>query len=239
MAQNSTEAAAIVAAKAGPRKGEGSISDAINYFIRNNRKKIIIAAIVVVVIALGFIAWVLIRDALENRAIAQVEDLTVRYEALRFDINEADSAEDVAALLTDMLDLGKGSFGYAAARAYALAAAVCADQKNWAGAENYWMLSAAKGKNMYLGPVSIYNAAVAAEEAGNIEAALEHYRDAASRAEFPGAVRAQFAMGRLLEQSDTAAAIEVYRQIASEWSTETVWVNLAQSRIIILSLKAE
>jgi tetratricopeptide (TPR) repeat protein len=88
-----------------------------------------------------------------------------------------------------------------------------------------------------LAPVSLFNAAVAAEEQGNIDQAIELYGESAAHVSgFPAAARAQFAVGRLHEsQGDPQAALEAYKAIAEKWSNETAWINLAQSRIILLS----
>jgi tetratricopeptide (TPR) repeat protein len=84
--------------------------------------------------------------------------------------------------------------------------------------------------------VSLFNAAAAAEEQGNLEAAIELYRQTLNYADiFPAAPRAQFAVGRLWEaQQNKEAAIEAYRGLIDKWPAETVWTGLANSRIIAL-----
>jgi tetratricopeptide (TPR) repeat protein len=78
---------------------------------------------------------------------------------------------------------------------------------------------------------------VAAEESGNIEDAIAHYTETLVYADsFPQAAKAQFAIGRLREeQQNKEAAIEAYREVIAKWPSETIWINLANSRIIALS----
>jgi tetratricopeptide (TPR) repeat protein len=111
------------------------------------------------------------------------------------------------------------------------------ERKDWGEAEKAWTNSAKSAGKSYLAPVSLFNAAVAAEEQGNPARAISLYIESiAHESDFPGAARAQFAVGRLYEsQGDNEAALEAYRVIPTKWVSETTWVNLAQSRIIVLS----
>jgi tetratricopeptide (TPR) repeat protein len=214
-----------------------SFTDVLVEFIRKNRKALIITIIACAVILVGVAAGFGIRDNIVSRNISQVEALGERYEELRFDINESEREADVQALLDDLNALASKAGGFAGARSYSLIAAIHADRKNWAEAEEAWVLSAQKGAKGYLGPVSWFNAAVAAEEAGNVEGAIAHYNAAIAFADsFPGASRAQFAIGRLEEgRGDREAALEAYRTLIEKWPFDTVWISLANSRIIALT----
>jgi tetratricopeptide (TPR) repeat protein len=96
-------------------------------------------------------------------------------------------------------------------------------------------------KKTYLSPVAFFNAGAAAEEQGKAQEAIEYYTNClASSADFPGAPRAQFAIGRLQEGlHENAAALEAYRAVISGWPYNQVWVNLAHSRIIALEAETE
>jgi tetratricopeptide (TPR) repeat protein len=218
------------------KKENLSASDAIADFIQNNRKGLVVALAAIVILVVGFIAGVSILDVLRGKAISQVEDFTQRYEVLVIDINEPSKEGDVQSFLDELNAFGKSHSGYAGARAYALAASVYAEQKDWARAETAWASSARTAAKSYLAPVALFNAAVAAEEQGNLAQAISLYAESASHdADFSGAPRAQFSIGRLYEvQGDTEAALEAYRVISEKWASNPTWINLAQNRIIAL-----
>jgi tetratricopeptide (TPR) repeat protein len=221
-----------------PEKKETfSFSDAMAEFLRRNRRALLAAVIVCAAILIGIAAGFGIRENILSRDIGQMEALAERYEELRFDINEAAREADVKALLDDLDAQAAKAGGFAGARLYSLIANIHADRKNWAEAEKAWVLSAKKGAKSYLAPVSWFNAATAAEEAGDIEGAITHYNEAIAFADsFPGASKAQFAIGRLEEgRGNQEAALEAYRLLIEKWPLDTVWINFANDRIIALT----
>jgi tetratricopeptide (TPR) repeat protein len=219
------------------KREKRSFNDLLADFIRNKRRELLIATVAILTIVIVFIAGYAVRSSLREKANAAVEDLAQRYEVLVIDINNSEKAEDVQTLLEELNGFAKKHSGHAGARAYSLAASVYAEQKNWALAESAWRSSAQKAGNSYLAPASLFNAAVAAEEQENLEGAIELYAASAAHVSgFPAAARAQFSVGRLREsQGDTEAALEAYKLIPEKWANESTWINLAQSRIILLS----
>jgi tetratricopeptide (TPR) repeat protein len=111
------------------------------------------------------------------------------------------------------------------------------DQKNWVAAEEKWLKAAEAAPKSYLAPIAVYNAAVAAEEQGNVESAIAFYSRAAGFGDsFPAAARAQFSVGRLEEsRNNKDSAVEAYRNLLAKWPNEPVWPNLAQNRLLVLS----
>ncbi|MDR3124007.1 MAG: tetratricopeptide repeat protein [Treponema sp.] len=219
------------------KKEKRSFSDGLADFIQNNRKGLLIAMVVILALTACFVVGYAVRSSLREKATRAVEEFARRYEVLVIDINEPEKAEDTQALLDELDGFAKKNSGYAGARAWSLAASIYTEQKNWALAESAWRNSAKKAGNSYLAPVSLFNAAVAAEEQGNLDEAVGLYAESAAHvADFPAAARAQFAIGRIREaQGDTQAALEAYKAIPEQWSNESTWINLAQSRIIVLS----
>jgi tetratricopeptide (TPR) repeat protein len=226
-----------MAATTDEKKEKRSFSDVLADFMQRNRRGLLIFAITLVVVVIGFIAGNAVRSSMREKANSAVEDFAQRYEVLVIDINEPEKAEEVTTLLEELNAFAGKTSGYAGARAWSLAASIYAEQKNWESAESAWRNSAKKAGNSYLAPASLFNAAVAAEEQGNLDQAVELYAESASHVSgFPAAARAQFEIGRLREsQGDTQAALEAYRLIQEKWANESTWINLAQSRIILLS----
>jgi tetratricopeptide (TPR) repeat protein len=221
-----------------------TIGEQVTDFIQKNRKTLFIALIAIVVALAVFITVVTVRENLQKRAISQVEEFGRNYEAVRIE-NYGDTDDpylvsrmsEIAVLLVNIEGFAARNSGFAAARAYNLAANIHWDQGNRDEAERAWLDAAkAAGKN-YLAPVSFYNAAVVAEERGDIETAIAHYKNVLEHGNvFPSAVRAQFSIGRLEESRNrTEAAIEAYRNVLNNWPNDPLWPNLAQSRILALS----
>jgi tetratricopeptide (TPR) repeat protein len=214
--------------------GYSNTGERIVLLIQNNRSKLVIGVGCAVALLAIFIGALAIRDGITARNISRVDDFTERYDALRFTITEETSAKDRDALLAELSAFASGSSGYAGSRAYALIAGIHGDVKAWPEAEQAWREAAKKAGKSYLAPVALFNAAVAAEEQGKIPEAIALYTEClATPDSFPSAARAQFAIGRLEEKrGNTEAALEAYRALRANWPNDTIWRNLAQSRII-------
>jgi tetratricopeptide (TPR) repeat protein len=216
------------------KQGAGQV---IAGFIQKNRKPLVTGMVSILVLLAAIVAGISIRDAAAAKAIARVDDLYDRFEALRIDINDGGKAEEVEGFLEDLKAFAEKNSGYAGARAHVIIANIYADKKDWAAAEKAWTQAAGTAPKIYLAPVSLYNAAAAAEEQGNIEGAIALYKESAAYGEFPAAPRAQLNIGRLEEERrNKDAALEAYRTVIEKWPYATVWTNLANNRIIALSL---
>lgn len=219
------------------KKESGTLTENLAYFIQKNRRIIFMIAGAAVIIIVGLVVVLAVQERVRAGALSAFEAFNDRYEALRFDINESAKAEEVAALLEELSVFAGKTAAFPGARAYALIASIHMDRKDWAEAERNWTLAAGKGKKTYLAAAAFFNAGVAAEEQGNAEGAIAHYGESLALADtFSQAPRAQFAIGRLREeQRNREAALEAYRTLTEKWPSETVWVNLANSRIIALN----
>ena len=213
-----------------------SAGQRINDFIQRNRKPIFICAGAVFLVIVGTVITLSLADVFEKRAISGAEELARRYEEISLKINETTSAEEVQTLLEDLNAFAKKNSGIAAGRAWSIIGRIRSERKEWPEAEAAWKNAAKAASKTYLGPVSLFNAAVCAEEQGNYADAIEIYLQSIShKVDFPAAPHAQFAVGRLNEtMNERAGAIEAYRTVLSRWPNISVWANLAQSRIIAL-----
>ena len=90
----------------------------------------------------------------------------------------------------------------------------------------------------YLAPISLFNAAVAYEQAGDLEQGITTYRDLSER--YPKSFvvpHALFAMGRLYESGeDYQSAFEVYDRMEDEFPLSN-WTKMGRNRIIDLKVK--
>jgi len=224
---------------------QDGVGVAVGGFLERHRKGFLIGLAAVAVVLAGVAVGVAVRDNLAAKALSQVEALGSRYEAVRIYVSgetegAADYQDDIAQLKADLTAFAPAHSGYASARAYALLGSLLADSKDWAGARSAWTSAAAAAGKSYLAPVALYNAAVAAEEAGDDAGAIELYTQVLEDGvveTFPAAARAQFAVGRLREaQGDTAAALTAYQALVGQWPDDEIWANLAQSRILRLEI---
>ena len=244
------------------------INEKVNNFIQKNRTAFFIVLIVIGVAFIGFLLSYSVFGALRKNENRAIEELLTRYEALKgIDDNSLDTGEDAindnadssndADSSTDEDTSNMDSFvsdmkafaekvkasSYAGGKAYGVLAEIYGKKNQLADAQAAWVNAAKKARKSYLAPLSWYNAAVAAEEQGNYEQAIDYYAksigsNVGSLADFPAAVIAQFSIGRLREETgDIDGAIEAYRILVSAWGVfDFSWANMARSRITALEL---
>jgi len=214
-----------------------SLSARLGNFIQQRRKALLIATGAAVAAVIAVASAVSFVDASRMKAVAKVEALVEKYDAIRVETDEAKRDTQSADLIAELESLAKGMKGYASARALNTVAGIRADRKEWAEAEKAWVSVADATPDSYLAPVALYNAAASAEERGDIARAIELYTRCADTyaASFPLAPRAYLAIGRLNEErKDTAAAVAAYRKIVEKWPSDN-WTKLANSRILSLA----
>jgi tetratricopeptide (TPR) repeat protein len=220
------------------KTGVDSSEEQITLFIQKYR---IVLFVFLGLICVGIIfsaGFFSIRDSMQKKAIVVVEGFEKR-KADMGDIKDAPETPELDALLEEIVAFAPSTFGYAAAKSYFLAADIYASRGKWDLAEEAWALSAKKGAKTHLAPVSLFNAATAAEEQGNPEKALDYYNQSlVFNGIFAGASRARFNIGRIHEKrQDKEAAKEAYRALIEKSSADSSWAKLAQSRIIALELE--
>jgi tetratricopeptide (TPR) repeat protein len=219
-----------------------NIGGVLDDFIQRNRRVLFIGLAAIVVVVLGFAVFVSVMDKVQSGALSKAEDFKRRYEALRIYINSEDplaleKQEEISALEAELAAFEETSSGYALAMAYAISAGIAGDRKNWAESESAWVNAAAVAGKSYFAPIALYNAAASAENQNNNDRAIELYNQVLEFGDsFPQAPRAQFAVGRLREiQGNRDEALEAYRALTGKWPDNSLWANLAQSRILALT----
>jgi len=124
----------------------------------------------------------------------------------------------------------------AAQRALLRKSAILSQKKEYAEAEKVALEAYARNKKSYVAPIALEIAAVAAEEAGNTDAALEHYMTLSKdyTIDNPVAPHALFNVGRLQEsKKDYKAALESYNKLVGTYGNSE-WAMLAKDRVIYL-----
>ena len=213
-----------------------SFVEKINGFSQRNRKGIIIFSSAIFILLTGIIVFFSLQEVFNKKAIAEVEELNIKFQELRFLANDANYNVDIQKLLSDIETFAGNKNGYAPSKAWSMAAQIYSSRNEWQKAEETWLKAAKAGDKTYLGPIALFNAAVSAEEQGKLELAIELLQKSIDhKFEFPAAPRAQFSIGRLYEQlGNYPAAIESYRTVMINWQNIPVWQYLARSRIIAI-----
>jgi tetratricopeptide (TPR) repeat protein len=219
-------------------------AEKLNGFIQKNRRVFFIGLVSAIAILLGIIIIQAAGDKMRSKALSRIEEFESRYQAVKY-IPESEgpsgpareAAREAALLLEELEAFGRKNSGFAAARAYFISAGLYGDQKKWAEAEKAWTEAARLAPKTYLAPISVFNAAVAAEERGSVDTAIALYARAIDYgSSFFAPARAQFSIGRLEEsRNNKAAALEAYRTLVNKWPGDPHWADLAQSKIIVLS----
>jgi tetratricopeptide (TPR) repeat protein len=220
---------------------ELSTSDRIAGFLYKNRIPIIVLSVLLLAGILGLAGFFSVRSVLQKNAVVTLEGFEKRLSDLG-DLSEpgdASQSAELDALLEEINGFAPKTFGYAAARAYSLAGNIHHARKEWKEAEEAWLNSSQKAGTIYLAPLSLYNAAVAAEEQGDLNKAVEYYnRSLDFPGNFPAAPRARFNIGRIREaQNNREAALEAYRGLIEKTPSNSNWVKLAQSRMIAIGME--
>ncbi|MCL2185103.1 MAG: tetratricopeptide repeat protein [Treponema sp.] len=215
---------------------QDNFMDKLNDFIQRNRKKIFAVLGIFIILFVASIVFLAVKDSSEKKSIVQLEELTKKYDSLFSFFKEENSEVDL--LITDLKNFAGNKKGIAPSKAWALIAEIYVNREDWSKAEEAFIKSAGTGAKTYLGPISLFNAAAAAEEQGKLESALSLLKECLSHNfEFPSAPRAQFSIGRINEQlGNTSDAIEAYRAVMINWPDMPVWQQLARSRILVLEI---
>jgi tetratricopeptide (TPR) repeat protein len=208
-------------------------------FIEKYRKVILVSIGVLAVSFVGLVIFISMQNVFQKKAIEEVEELGGRFDELRFLMEDESKTSDIDSLLADLDKFVKNKGGYAGSKAWSMIALIHSSRKDWQESKDAWLSAAKTGNKTYLAPISLFNAAVAAEEQGNVGEAIELLeKSIAHTFEFPEAPRAQFAIGRLYEkQNDFPAAIEAYRTVLANWQDVPVWQHLARSRITAITIR--
>ena len=213
--------------------------DVLIAFLTRHRTTIMITVGVIVVAVVALIIVLSVQNTRTERSLAAVDELREDFDDWLANDPGAQAegydllAENAAAIIDSYPDT------YAAARARLIEAKALVELERWEEAAPIFLEVADGMSETYLAPVSLMDAAIALEHAGESDGALEIHRRIADEygddtAEVP---RALFSIGRLNEQANRVAdAADAYRQLIDDYPASS-WTNLARNRIITLTVE--
>jgi len=207
-------------------------------FISKNRRIIIGLgiAIVLIIVAIGIYTAVSGNIAsASSRAMELADQKALQWSQ---ETDEEKRAEIESSLIAELDSIAqKWPRTLAAQRALLRKAALLSQKKEYAEAEKTALEAYRRNKKSYVAPIALELAAVAAEEAGNTDAALEHYTLITKdyKKDNPAAAHAFFNLGRIKEaKGDYKGAIEAYNQLIASFG-DSEWAMLAKNRVIYLN----
>lgn len=219
------------------KEGPVSLSHKVGDFIQRSRK-VLIGLALVILAALAALAVVTeLRVAGDRSAAVAMDKLALDGNSWASENDAAKKADLEKRLLAGLDDVIKrhGNTVWAQ-QAWDMKATMAEGRKDWAEAEKDWLEAAKILPASFIAPVSLQNAAVAAEELGANDRAAQHWKTFVDKyaGKAPGLANAYFALGRLAEESkDYPAAVGYYQKISASWP-QSDWTKLAEDRILSL-----
>lgn len=213
-------------------------------FLKANYKILIGIGVAIIVILIALTVVLNINNSKTEANYLALDDLNNAYSALLLlDVNTDEYKNAVAAFNSDadaLIISAKNS--YPSFRAEFIKAELLASNEEYAEALKIFEGLYDKTKNLYLGPLSLINAAALADNLGDTNKAILYY----SRVwdvygnKSPVSAKALFNLGRLYEESnDIELAKANYQQLIDEFQnpekgTDTEYARLAKNRLAVL-----
>lgn len=209
----------------------------VSEFVIKKRVIFLTAAGAVLAVLLAVGIYSLVSNAAAENSSRAMEVVRGKITAWNSEKDEAKRAEIETALLADIDNIvKKWPRSFAAQQGLFTKSGLYAYKKDWAAAEAACLEAVKRLPKSYLAPVALESAAVAAEEQGKTDAALEHYTTITTqyKTDTPGLAHAYFSIGRLNEaKSDWKAALDAYGRLLSDFA-DSDWAKLAKDRVIYL-----
>ena len=191
---------------------------------------------------MGIAAFTIIRETLKNRienSTAVAEEAQDLYQKWVTEVDEAKKEvyrEDCFEIIDQILE--KYPNLYAAQRALFIKGNIYFEEEKWTDASAAYREVFDTESESYLAPISLNNASVSLENAGNLDKAIEvlntltdNYRDS-----FPDIAKIFFTKGRLYEENnDIENAKTAYNVLVDDFPNSN-WTKLARNRIIALEM---
>lgn len=220
-----------------PQKEKKPFSEKLTDFIGTHRKLIIGIGIAVVVVIAAVGIYTVVSGNIASDSSRAMDLADQKFQAWWQETDEQKKADAEKALIADLDTIAeKWPKTIAAQRALLRKSTILSQKKDYAEAEKAALDAFERNKKSYAAPVALQLAAISAEEAGNIDAAIAHYTVITKDylKDNPSAPSALFNLGRLQEEKkDYVAAVESYNQLVSSFG-DSDWALLAKNRLIYL-----
>lgn len=211
-----------------------TVTHLVNNFVMAHRKIIITVFIALITALIVLVVVSVVTERRNTAALEKVEQAFADWERSRMD-GVADSETEETVIQTLVTVAEKNSRSLAGARAWLTVAEIYFSRSDWKTAAGYYESAARAAPRAYTAPLAWFNAGVSADNAGDVDAAVIAFTQAASHASFAWNARAWFNLGRVQEQAGrTAEAVDAYQKLAALFP-DNEYTKLAKSRLIVLN----
>jgi tetratricopeptide (TPR) repeat protein len=213
------------------------VKNGLSNFIQKYRAVLIGIVLVVLVILVGLAVWSQLEGSTKKDFAARIEKSQEDFTAWKQATDTTKKETLAKALEEELLVIEKNApVSYGLLKAWFLHGDFFAEQKKWVDAAKAYKTVFDKDPHSYLAPISLVNAAVSQEEAGDVAAALvlleTFLKDFSSNVVL--APQVYFTKGHLQElQLKPADALVSYKALQEKYA-ESNWTKLAHDRIILL-----
>jgi len=211
---------------------------AVSNFLQKYRALLLglVAAVIVIVAVLAI--WTQVDASTKVTFAAKIEKSQADYVTWQAESDATKKAELAKTLEAELADVQKNApVGYGLSKAWFLQGNYFASEKKWADASKAFRTVFDKEPASYLAPISLLNAAVSLEEAGDAAGALAAYAEFDKHFATDAVLAPQvlFTEGRLNEGlQKTADALAAYKKLQEKFP-DSSWTKLGRDRILLLS----
>ncbi len=214
--------------------GTEKISFKVSRFLGQNK---VILSVIVLVLVLALVAMLIFNAVYTSnlsKRLDQIDKATSSYSELLAEDPEGDGYKSgMETLKTTLKGLSRGK-DYPSLKAQYMLATIAYEEKDFQSALDGFVTIYQAKKDTYLAPLSLFNAAVAAEDMGDDDLALEYYTKVWDEygTDAPEAPKALFNQARLQgKQNQNELAKATYQQLIDQFPTSE-YSKLAQTAIL-------
>lgn len=206
----------------------------VTRFLGRNKVALMVIGLAIVLVLVVMLIFNAVYSKNLEKAFDKIDQATTRYSELVAMDPQSDDYKNGMQELKDMLgSLAKGK-SYPSLKAQYMLATIAFEEKDYQSAEAGYMAIYNAKKDTYLGPLSLFNAAVVAEDSGNEDQALEYYTRVWDEfgTDAPEAPKALFNQARLQgKQGQNELAKATYQQLIDQFPSSE-YARLAQTAIL-------
>lgn len=215
-----------------------SLSENLGDFILRNLRVIFVFCGVLLLGAVFAVVVISVNEKTIEKGLGKIDLISYELTNKSYDLSETEIAARQDKAVSSLSEL-VGKSGIVGVRANMLSAEIYYQKKDFENARSAWLAAAQKGKNTYIAPIALFNAASCSEELGNLDDAAAGYKSASEVKDFYEAAHALFSLGRVQEAKEDFVAAAASYQALVDKSPEDSWAKLAKNRLVSLKISGK
>lgn len=213
---------------------KGGMKDGLVRFFESRRRILLSVLVVFLVLVGGYALTVVVMNRKNSKALSELEVIEHGLISSAKGLEKESELNELYKKMLEKIEPYVSRSGIAGRRAAMLKGEILFLMKNYAASAESYESSYQKGKKSYDGYLSLFNAGIAFEEAGNKVKAMECYRIAGEAKDFEFSDHALFSYARSLESDGKSSeAFLVYQKLADRGHNNS-WGKLAKSRLLTI-----